>query len=55
MSQQRQADVLIMAQEDDWDAGRNYAAEPEPATEYEDNEAARPPLSDYLREEYTDD
>lgn len=45
MSQQRQQDVRIADQEVDYDG-------PEPVPEFDDLEAARPPLSDYLDEEW---
>ncbi len=49
MSQQRQADVLIAAQEEDYDGT------PEPEPEFEDLVADKPPLRESLVEYYQDD
>ena len=49
MSAQRQQDVRIAAQEEDYDGT------PEPEPEFEDSVADRPPLREYLEEEWTDD
>jgi len=46
------SDWLIMDQEADYDAGR-YG--PDPTPEFEQSEAARPPLSDYIEEYYQED
>jgi hypothetical protein len=51
MDAQRQCDVLIMDQEDDWDAGRSYMG-PDPEPEFEQSVADKPPMRDYLEREW---